>query len=649
MATYLFSDFAGGTLADFDPTTDTLLMPAGCLPKEVSVYASGSDTEVVVSQIPGTLTLRLGGILPEALDGLQLLFDGGALFLRDVADTGFLQGSSGGDALYGLAGNDTLQGQAGDDDLVGGDGDDLLLGGDGRDVLRGDAGNDTLDGGAGYDVFQGGAGNDTYVYGRGDGGKDIFSNLAGSGAEDNVLRFEADVRPEDLSFGLGGNSLLIRIADNQGSIGVHGFLDDDVTTNYHNPLQRIVFADGTTWGLAEIEARLAGTPSAQDDQLNGFVAADYIDALAGSDFVYGRGGNDTLIGGAGADHLHGGADDDSLVGGDGNDTLWGDAGADTLEGGTGNDHYQVDSTLDVVNEASTVAGEIDAVRSTVDWALGANLENLFLDGSQALNGTGNALNNYLCGNSRDNWLDAGAGNDSLMGGWGADTLVGGVGNDTLDGSTGADTLIGGTGNDTYVVGNALAVVTETSTVAGEIDVVKSSVSWTLGAYVENLTLTGTLAIDGTGNTAANMILGNAAANVLQGGAGNDTLSGGAGDDLLIGGTGLDRLTGGTGQDAFRFTGQPSAATVDTITDFSAADDRLELDDAVFTQLGAVGQVADDAFVQGTAALDGGDRLIYSQSTGQLLYDADGSDAGAAVLLARLTAGTALTAADLFVV
>ena len=89
-------------------------------------------------------------------------------------------------------------------------------------------------------------------------------------------------------------------------------------------------------------------------------------------------------------------------------------------------------------------------------------------------------------------------------------------------------LTGGAGDDTYVVGTGDTVVEAAN--AG-IDLVQSSVSWTLGANIENLTLIGTEAIDGTGNSLNNILTGNSAANVLTGGAGNDTLDGGAGADV----------------------------------------------------------------------------------------------------------------------
>jgi Ca2+-binding RTX toxin-like protein len=112
----------------------------------------------------------------------------------------------------------------------------------------------------------------------------------------------------------------------------------------------------------------------------------------------------------------------------------------------------------------------------------------------------------------------------------ADTLVGSSGNDTLDGDLGADSMTGGDGNDIYVVDNASDSVTETNTSPSQIDTVQASVSWTLGANLENLVLSGVSDIDGTGNELRNFITGNAAANVLNGAAGADSMSGGDGSD-----------------------------------------------------------------------------------------------------------------------
>jgi Ca2+-binding RTX toxin-like protein len=124
-----------------------------------------------------------------------------------------------------------------------------------------------------------------------------------------------------------------------------------------------------------------------------------------------------------------------------------------------------------------------------------------------------------------------AGNDSLTGTAGDDSILGFAGNDTLNGGAGADTLVGGDGNDTYVVGNEHDHVTEKS--AGGTDKVLASVSYSLGANVENLTLTGNAAINGAGNAVANTIIGNSAANVIDGRGGLDHLDGGAGNDVYV--------------------------------------------------------------------------------------------------------------------
>ena len=91
-------------------------------------------------------------------------------------------------------------------------------------------------------------------------------------------------------------------------------------------------------------------------------------------------------------------------------------------------------------------------------------------------------------------------------------------------------MVGGAGNDTYVVDNVGDVVTEA--VGQGTDTVQSDVIWTLGANLENLTLTGTAAINGTGNSLNNALRGNSATNQLTGGAGNDTYVVSTGDTIL---------------------------------------------------------------------------------------------------------------------
>ena len=397
-----------------------------------------------------------------------------------------------------------------------------------------------------------------------------------------------------------------------------------------------ILSAGTADDMALLQQGLAG-----GDTANLSNEADIVISYAGNDRVNGLGGNDRIDGSSGNDTLDGGLGNDTLIGGTGNDSLIGSGGSDSLVGGTGNDVYVVTASTDRVTETSTVSTEIDQVQSSVTWTLGANLERLTLTGSSAVNGTGNALANLLSGNAAANVLGGGAGND---------TLNGGSGIDRLDGGAGSDSLVGGTGNDTYVVDGTGDRISETSALASEIDTVQSAVSWTLGDNLERLTLTGSATSKGTGNTLANVLTGNAAANTLNGGSGNDTLGGGAGNDLLYGGAGNDALNGGAGLDRFIFHTAPSATlNVDRITDFVAADDRIDLDDAVFAAVGPVGALSAAAFRAGTAAADSSDRVIYNEASGQLLYDADGSGAGAAVLFATVTAHSALTVPDLFVI
>jgi Ca2+-binding RTX toxin-like protein len=282
-----------------------------------------------------------------------------------------------------------------------------------------------------------------------------------------------------------------------------------------------------------------------------------------------------LDGGLGDDQLSGGAGDDHLFGGAGTDKLDGGAGADVMAGGDGNDTYTVDNAGDVVAELP--GGGTDGVNASISYTLTAEVENLTLTGLAAINGTGNGLANKINGNAAANILDGGAGDDQLYGGSGADTLYGGAGNDKLDGGGGADLMAGGAGNDTYVVDNSADKIIELA--GGGTDAVTASASYVLSAEIETLTLAGTAAINGTGNSLANKITGNGADNILDGGAGADTLLGGAGHDRLIGGAGADQLTGGADADVFVFaTGDAPLSTgaLDTITDFQVGLDQIDL-------------------------------------------------------------------------
>ncbi|WP_408630498.1 M10 family metallopeptidase C-terminal domain-containing protein [Methylovulum psychrotolerans] len=137
--------------------------------------------------------------------------------------------------------------------------------------------------------------------------------------------------------------------------------------------------------------------------------------------------------------------------------------------------------------------------------------------------------------------------------------------------------------------------------------------------------------------------------VLLGNTANNTLSGGNGNDLLAGSLGNDTLTGGLGQDTFAFNSALGAGNIDTITDFNVANDTIRLSKGIFTTLTS-GVLAAEAFkILGNGGVeDGSDHLLYNTATGALSYDADGSGAGAAVQIAILGTGLAMTNADFMV-
>ncbi len=152
---------------------------------------------------------------------------------------------------------------------------------------------------------------------------------------------------------------------------------------------------------------------------------------------------------------------------------------------------------------------------------------------------GSAFADFLIGYGGNDKLFGNVGDDVLRGGLGNDQLNGGNGVDRLDGGAGGDTMTGGKNNDNYVVDAAGDTVIESAT--GGIDSVTSSTTWSMGAFVEKLTLDGNKAIDGTGNASANHLVGNSAANTLRGAAGDDRLDGDRGADRLEGGRGDDLM------------------------------------------------------------------------------------------------------------
>ncbi|MDP1576371.1 MAG: calcium-binding protein, partial [Cypionkella sp.] len=383
----------------------------------------------------------------------------------------------------GLAGNDTIYGGAGGDTLDGGIGNDSLIGGVGNDIFILDTINDVMveNFDEGIDTVQ-----TTFNY-------TLLSNfenltlmdttgLTGTGnAANNVLNGNSGA---NLLSGLAGNDALNGGAGNDtldGGAGNDSLSGGDGDDRYSIDSVDDKTVETSAGGIDTVDATVNWTLLSYTENLNLLGSAD----LEG----HGNSLNNIIIGNIGNNLLSGESGNDSVYGGLGNDTLDGGAtgasGNDALYGGAGDDLYFVNSLNDTITE--TASNGTDTVSSTVDWTLTANLENLVLTGASGLKGFGNTGANVMTGNGGANNLSGMGGNDTLDGGLGADTLNGGTGNDSM---------IGGFGNDTYYVDSLNDVVVELAQAGA--DRVFSSVSYTLADTLENLTLNGTAAINGTG-------------------------------------------------------------------------------------------------------------------------------------------------------
>jgi Ca2+-binding RTX toxin-like protein len=297
------------------------------------------------------------------------------------------------------------------------------------------------------------------------------------------------------------------------------------------------------------------TGTSGDDLHTGTAIEDTLSGLDGNDTIFGGAGNDAIDGGNGNDSLDGGAGNDTLLGGAGNDRLTGNAGTDYLDGGAGDDDLggivpQIASSPQIATDGDVFIGgagfdravlRADPGGATINYT---DINNGTISGGGSIKeveyvffygDNGNDVVNLAAATSR---MDAGGGNDVLTGGNGNDILIGGFGNDTL---------IGGNGNDLYEVDSLGDIVTEN--LNGGNDTINASITYTLGANVENLAAIGSDNISGTGNSLDNTIAGNSGDNALNGGDGNDTISGGAGNDAIEGGTGNDALYGSIGNDS----------------------------------------------------------------------------------------------------
>jgi Ca2+-binding RTX toxin-like protein len=331
---------------------------------------------------------------------------------------------------------------------INGTGDSLaneLYGNSGDNILDGGAGNDTLAGGGGADVLVGGTGDD--IYSDVDAADQLIEQ-PGQGTDTITTRLSSYTLPANVE----------RLV----FIGAGGFV-------------------GNGSNLTDtIDARLGGGA----DVLHGYASSDTLLSGAGDDLLDGGEGADTMVGGTGDDiykvdnvgdvvselagegsdtvqssvsyvlsanvenlaltgsanlNATGNAGINTLTGNAGANVLNGGAGADLMVGDDGNDTYSVDNSGDVVSEQGGQG--VDQVRATIDYVLGANVENLDMSGGTQRVGTGNTLDNVIIGNAQNNLLSGGDGNDQLNGGLGNDTLTGGSGSDVLSGGSGTDTVI----------------------------------------------------------------------------------------------------------------------------------------------------------------------------------------------------------------
>ena len=462
-----------------------------------------------------------------------------------------LTGNSINNTLTGNAGNDTIDGAAGDDVLNGGIGNDILYGGTGNDILTGGVGNDQIhgDGNADTVVFTDSYANYLITYDTVNGDYIVADNLSGSTDGTDLvwdvesfvfLDFTVSTVGQTLSGTTGGDTLV-------GGLGNDIFVID-------NALDKIVDGSGIDTVVSSISFSLANSAHVTG-------AVENL-ALTGTAPINATGNalNNILVGNSAANVIDGGA------------------GSDWMQGGAGNDTYVVDNINDTVDETSNGGAGVDTVVSTVSFSLADTVhawgavENLALTGTAAINATGNALNNILVGNGAANVIDGGAGSDWMQ---------------------------GGAGDDTYIVDNINDSADEASNGGAGIDTVMSSVSFSLAdtvhvkGAVENLTLSGTAAINATGNSLANIIIGNSGNNIIEGGAGSDTLSGGGGHDTFI----------------FRL-----GFGADVVTDFTAGagvNDILEVHSATITNLASVLSHATDTAAGVVIDFGGGDTLTLT--------------------------------------
>lgn len=510
------------------------------------------------------------------------LFAGGVVDLSEGNDnfrgsiySDVINGLGGDDSLYGGSGDDMLTGGDGNDSLIGGEGDNELDGGAGNDLLSTDEGNDTLDGGSGNDELYGGVGDDLYLLEEGDGVDRI-----GDGGGANVIRFASGVYATDSMYFHINDDLIVSYGGTGDWLTFSNFFSEPFSQTLS-----IVYGDGIEHDSVYIQSHIFTPllPTESDDILFGSPVQDYIDGLDGNDTIYGRGGSDFINGGDGDDVFHVNSLGDSIDGG---------AGIDTI-----------------------IAGNMTQGISLGSYA---SVENIILTGTLAGSAFGsNDVDNYMRGSDGDgNWLYAGSGNDMLESGGG-----------TAD-------LMGGSGDDIYYVHHFGDWALEQAD--SGYDVLYADVSYTIfGSSIEEFILLGTgdlnAIVEACGNAVT--VSGTLGNNTLIGSYGSDIISGYDGNDVLGGHFAMDTLTGGAGDDSFMFD-QNAYYGIDTITDFSGNDDRVDISQLLTEYDPLTMAFADFVLVEES----GGDTILS--------VDTDGTGGGhAMVQIATLSGVTGLGTAD----
>lgn len=544
--------------------------------------------------------------------------------------------------IIGSRFNDTLTGNIANNELYGGIGNDTLIASDGDDLL---------DGGVWADTMFGGKGDDTYIVDNindkvfeydaaGLGGFDIVNSsvtftLANFVERLNLIGFDdLDATGNSANNqldGNNGNNKLIGLAGddvingNDGDDIIKGGLGDD-QINGGNGTDHLIFELGSAVTVSLSAGSATGQGADSISYIENVTASNQADNIVGSNYnnvLLGLLGNDTIDGGYGNDTIDGGGGDDLLQGGSGDDVLIGGWGADIIDGGSGNydlvDFSGINQAVTVSLFNGTAVGQGSDTLTGIEQVIGTFKSDVI------------KWDDYTNTNTTYTGL-------SFSGLAGNDTLYGSNGSDVLDGGLGADLMAGGEGSDTYIVDNVLDVVDESGTY--DSDTVISSIGYTLGAGLENLTLVNT-AFKGEGNELNNTLTGTDTSNALRGFDGSDH---------LIGAGGRDWLTGGAGKDYFEFTKATDStygSGSDVISDFSQLDnDVIDLSDIDAIQWNT-SSYDSFAFI-GTAEFTEAGQLRYETNNGNATVYSDLDGDGIADIEIQLLGVTTLDASDFYV-